>query len=84
VAIAKKKVKKIGSGIGNRSDNNNNSSRGLKQKPDRELEEMNTFDAEKQPPSKIQKAVTGKVSFASDSDLEDNIEDEYKSTTERL
>eukprot|EP00957_Ditylum_brightwellii_P146514 11154646-Ditylum_brightwellii.AAC.1 len=56
VAIVEEKVKKIGSGIGNCSDNNNNNSRGLKQKPDQELEETNTFDVEKQSLSKIQKA----------------------------
>eukprot|EP00957_Ditylum_brightwellii_P093008 7081335-Ditylum_brightwellii.AAC.1 len=84
VAIAEQKVKKTGSGAGNRSDNNNNSSRGLKQKLDREQEGKNTLDAEKQPPPKVQKAETGKVSFASDSDFEDNFEEEYTSTTDRL
>eukprot|EP00957_Ditylum_brightwellii_P184967 14086485-Ditylum_brightwellii.AAC.1 len=32
----------------------------------------------------MQKAEIGKVSFASDSDLEDNFKDEYKSTTDHL
>eukprot|EP00957_Ditylum_brightwellii_P173359 13199173-Ditylum_brightwellii.AAC.1 len=84
VAIAEEKVKKTGSGVGDWLDHNNNSSRGLKQKLDREQEGKNTHDVGKQPPPKIQKAETRKVSFASDSDLEDNFEEEYKSTTDRL
>eukprot|EP00957_Ditylum_brightwellii_P204425 15339191-Ditylum_brightwellii.AAC.1 len=84
VAIAEGKVKKTGSGAEDRLDHNHNSSRGLKQKLDREQEGKNTHDGGKQPPPKMQTADTRKVSFASDSDLEDNFEDEYQSTAGRL